>query len=424
MRFFARSIMGVFLAAVTVGLLAFAAQLVASAMQARLAGGGRAPGAQERIVSANVTTVEPGRITPTLTAFGEVRSTRTLQVRSSVGGTVVEVAPGLEDGAEVTEGQVLARLDPADATSVRDQAQAAVAEAEAEQAAALADADFAGDDLAAAEAQAALRAQALTRQQDLRSRDLGSEAAVEEAALSASSADQAVLSRRQAVLQARARVQTAENALARAQITLRDAERDLEATVLRATFAGRLSGVNVVLGGLVSPNEVLAQVVDPTALEVAVRLSTAQLGQLGEGTATPIRVFADAAGDQLVSGGALTRVAAAVGEGESGRLVYGMIETPKTLRPGDFVTVQIDQPAMADVALLPASAVSADGMVLVLGAEDRLEEVAVTVLRRQGDDVIVGADGLGGREVVAERSPLLGAGIRVAPVRQGGKAGG
>ena len=425
MRFFSRSIMGVFLAAMTFGLLALAAQIVVSAMQARLAGDGPPEAAEERIVSANVITVEPGQITPQLMAFGEVRSTRTLQVRSSVGGRVVEVARGLEDGAQVTAGQVLIRLDPADATSVRDQAQAAVAEAVAEQAAATLDADFAADDLVAAEAQADLRLQAQARQQDLRGRGLGSDAAVEDAALVVSSAQQAVLARRQAVLQAAARVQSAANALARAEITLRDAERALEATVIRAAFAGRLNGVNVVLGGQVSANEVLAEVIDPAALEVAVRLSTAQLGQIGDGLGqTPIRVFLDAAGERLVTTGRLTRVAAAVGEGASGRLVYGTLDTPKDLRPGDFVTVRIEEPAMADVALLPATAVNADGMVLVVGAQDRLEELALTVLRRQGDAVIVAADGLAGREVVAERSPLLGAGIRVAPVRLGQKVGG
>ena len=38
-------------------------------------------------------------------------------------------------------------------------------------------------------------------------------------------------------------------------------------------------------------------------------------------------------------------------------------------------------------------------------------------VRRQGDDVLVRARGLAGREVVADRNPLLGAGIRVRPIR-------
>jgi len=53
----------------------------------------------------------------------------------------------------------------------------------------------------------------------------------------------------------------------------------------------------------------------------------------------------------------------------------------------------------------------------VLGAEDRLEALEVQLVRRQGDDVLLRGDGLEGREVIIGRTPLLGAGIRVRPLR-------
>jgi hypothetical protein len=61
--------------------------------------------------------------------------------------------------------------------------------------------------------------------------------------------------------------------------------------------------------------------------------------------------------------------------------------------------------------------------VLALGPEDRLEEVAVEVLGRQGDEVIIAVGPLAGREIVAERSAFLGAGIRIRPIRPGMAAG-
>lgn len=100
-------------------------------------------------------------------------------------------------------------------------------------------------------------------------------------------------------------------------------------------------------------------------------------------------------------------------------MVDAALDGAAGLRPGDFVTVAVEEPALEGVADLPATAVDAAGRVLALGAEDRLEEVAVEVLRRQGDRVIVAPGALAGREVVAERSPLLGAGIKVRPVRAG-----
>jgi hypothetical protein len=61
-------------------------------------------------------------------------------------------------------------------------------------------------------------------------------------------------------------------------------------------------------------------------------------------------------------------------------------------------------------------AVASDRTVLVVDEDQRLEVAQVDVLRRQGDDVIVRARDLGGRDIVAERSPLLGAGIKVRPI--------
>jgi hypothetical protein len=72
---------------------------------------------------------------------------------------------------------------------------------------------------------------------------------------------------------------------------------------------------------------------------------------------------------------------------------------------------------------LPGSALDGTGTVLVLGAGDRLEVLPVVLLRRQGNDILVQGEGLAGREVVVDRTPLLGAGIGVRPLRAGDAAG-
>ena len=53
----------------------------------------------------------------------------------------------------------------------------------------------------------------------------------------------------------------------------------------------------------------------------------------------------------------------------------------------------------------------------MLGEDERLEVVQAQVLRRQGDSVLVRARNMEGREVVTARSPVLGAGIKVRPLR-------
>jgi hypothetical protein len=181
--------------------------------------------------------------------------------------------------------------------------------------------------------------------------------------------------------------------------------------------------VTVVAGRLVSPNERLAQLVDPERLEVAFRVSTQQYARLldeaGRLQKAPARIALDVFGTNIATQGTVTRDGASVGEGQTGRLVFAQLSEPRGFKPGDFVTVAIEEPPLRFAARLPATAVNAAGEVLALGAEDRLETVAVSLLRRQGNDVLIRSRDLVDREVVAERTPLLGAGIKVRPLRAG-----
>lgn len=423
MRFLARSLSALFLAALTAGLLVMAGHTMWQAFDDRRSAPQMPRPTQERVFAVQVETIAPETVTPLLETFGEVRARRTLELRAPTGGRVVELAAGLEDGAQVAEGQLLLRIDPADAEAALALAAADLTRAEGELRDAVRALDLAADDVAAAEEQAELRARALVRQRDLAARGVGSEAAVETAELALSSARQAVVSRRQALASAEGRREQAETALARQRLTLADAERRLADTELRAAFAGTLAEVNVVAGGLVSGNERIGRLIDPDALEVAFRVSTAQYARLIDdaGALRPaaVTVSLDVMGTEILATGRLERVSGAVGEGQSGRLLHAVLEAPRGLLPGDFVTVRVAEAPLEGVAMLPATAVDAQGLVLVVGEDGRLAEAEVTVLRRQGDSVLVAAPGLAGADVVAARTPLLGAGIRVRPIRPG-----
>ncbi|MGR3343311.1 MAG: HlyD family secretion protein, partial [Paracoccaceae bacterium] len=280
MRFLRRSLVGIFLFSLTVGLLAWAGSTFYSAVQIRLEQENRDRPARERVLAANVVTVELRTIVPILTSFGEVRSRRTLDLRATAGGKIVELAEGFEEGGSVTAGQLLVRIDPSDALAALVLSQADLQEAEAE----LRDADrglgLAQDELMSAEDQVRLRERALARQENLLNRGVVTEAAVENAELAVSSVKQAVLSRRQALGNAQARVDQAKIALTRRQINLSEADRSLAETEIFAGFSGTLAEVSVVQGGLVTNNERLAQIVDAQALEVTFRVSTQQYARL------------------------------------------------------------------------------------------------------------------------------------------------
>ena len=417
MRFLLRSLTGVLLVALTFGLLAFAGGLMLSAVQERAAreGGGRP--AQEQVTAVRAITLEPETIAPDLVAFGELRARRELEVRAPAAGRIVEIAGAFQEGGRAAQGDLLVAIDPASARAALGRARAEAAEAEADLRDAERTLDLARDELAAARDQADIQARALERARSLAGRGVGSDAAIETAEIAASTAEQAVLSRRGAVLSSEAAIDQARARIERAAIDLAEAERTLGDTEVRAAFDGVLADVATLEGGLVGVNERLARLVDPSRLEVVFRVSAAQYARLlDEGGAlvgSPVAVSLGVSEVEIGAEGRIVREGAAVGEGGTGRTLYAALEPAPGLRPGDFVRVVIEEPPLAEVARLPATAVAADGTVLVLDEEGRLEAAPVTVMRRQGEDVLVRAPDLAGRQVVAERSPLLGPGIRV-----------
>ncbi|WP_282169840.1 efflux RND transporter periplasmic adaptor subunit [Ruegeria atlantica] len=427
MRFLRQSLVGVFLTSLTVALLFVAAQMISGAVQEVLTREESAPQARERVFAVSVRSAELETVTPYLEAFGEVQSRRRLELRAALGGRVVGLAEDFEDGGVVTTGEVLVELDPADAQSALDRAKSDLLDAQFEERDAERSLLLAQDELNSAEAQAELRGRALQRQQDLQTRGVGAAASVEEAELAKAAAQQAVLARRIALAQAESRVDQATTLLSRARIALEAAERDLDDMTIRARFGGTLTDVTLVEGRLVSANEKLAELVDPNALEVAFRVSTAQYVRLldaaGDLIDAPVTISLEVTGTDLTAQGRISRDSGSAGEGQTGRLIYARLDEASGFKPGDFVTVTVQEQPLDNVVLLPSSVLDAVGTVLVLDENDRLEALPVQLIRRQGDEVLLRGEGLVGREVVIGRTPLLGSGVRVRPLRIDDSAG-
>ncbi|WP_170592006.1 efflux RND transporter periplasmic adaptor subunit [Ruegeria arenilitoris] len=421
MRFLRQSLIGVFLASLMLALLIVAAQMITGAVQEVMTRDNKPPQARERVFAVTVQKAEPQTATPYLEAFGEVQSRRRLELRAALGGRVIGLAENFEDGGVVRTGEVLVELDPADAQAALDRARSDLLDAQFEERDAERALLLAQDELKAAESQSDLRERALQRQKDLLDRGVGATASVEEAELAAASARQTVLSRRIALAQAESRVDQATTLLARARIALESAERDLEDMTIRARFDGTLTGVTLVEGRLVTANEKLAELVDPFALEVAFRVSTAQYVRLlddqGKLIPAPVTISLEVTGTDLSATGRISRDSGSAGEGQTGRLLYARLDDAPGFKPGDFVTVSVEEQPLDNVVRLPSSVLDAQGTVLVLGDDDRLETLPVELVRRQGDEVLLRGVGLEGREVVVGRTPLLGSGVRVRPVR-------
>ncbi len=425
MRFMTRGLLGLFILVLTIGLLLIAGNVFYQAVKEKQAQSQRQRPVRERTYSVEVQTIALQTVTPVIETYGEVLSGRTLEIRAVAGGALVRLAPDFREGGRVKAGDLLFQTDPASAEAALKLLQTELAEAEAELDEASEALILARDEQTAAERQAALRQQALDRQKSLKERGVGTDAAIESAELALSGAEQAILGKRQAVADAKARINRAEAQLSRTRINVDEAARKLRDTAVYAEFDGVLSDVSAVLGGLVNANERVGQLIDPKALEVLFRISNSEFATL---TSSPsgmagADVLVDFNGLAEPVHGKIARVSAAVGEGQTGREIYASLdlEPSASLRPGDFVAVRIEEPELTDVAVIPAAAVTTSGEVLLVGADNRLEAAKVQVLRKQGDSVLVRADGIVGRQLVLKRAPQLGTGIRVDPKGAGGQ---
>lgn len=422
MRFVLRSLVALVLLCLTLGLVGIGMVQIVQSRSADDAGGRpRGASGRERTFAVSLEQITRHTADPVISSYGEVEGARVLELRAAAGGVLTDLAADFRNGAAVAQGDLLFEIDPADATAARNRAAAAVQEASAALSQAIATRELADDELAAAVSQRTLRAAALERQRGLEQRGVGTSITTETAELALSQAEQTVLTRRQAMLSQDAAIDRAEIELTRARIDLEEAERTLADTRYLAPFDGLLTNVTAVPGRRVSQNEQLAVLIDPTVLEVAFQVTTAQFARLldaeGALTRAAVTVSLDLDGVPFVVPGRIVRSGAEVAAGQTGRQLYAALdlEGGAVLRPGDFVAIAISEPALTDVSTVPAAALTSANELLIAGPDDRLQAFAVEVLRRQGDEVIIADAPVGARYVVEVR-PQLGPGVAITPI--------
>ncbi|GGB35190.1 hypothetical protein GCM10011316_04150 [Roseibium aquae] len=416
MGFLTRGLVGLALIALMAVSVGYGVYRVAEAVTTKEEARG-AP-ARERSYAVNVAPLQAQTVRPVTTAYGEIETWRALQIRASSEGRIVDIAGKFRDGAAVEQGDLLLRIDPAVAEFAVLDAEAALADAESQKAEAEEAIVGAEQELVAARRQLELRRQALNRQTQLLEKGYATMVQVESEELSVAALEQALNNRLQSVITARKRIERMDLGVERARIARDEARRILAETTIEAPFDGYLDQVDATLGRRATPSEALAYLIDPAALEVRFNLSTDQYARLldpsGQLVEAPVSVFLELGPRTIEVGGQIDRVAATVMDGGAGRTVFASldVDTGTVLRPGDFVTIRIEEPALTGVADIPATAVTEDGSILVVNADSRLDEDTVTILRRMGSRLIV-SDAPFGADIVLERLPHLGPGLKV-----------
>lgn len=342
----------------------------------------------ERAAQVAVHTVELVDLEPTLPTFGVVEARRSVSVRATVGGPILEVHPDLIAGGRIAEGEALLVLDPRDF-------ELAVAQAEADLLTARANLDVELGNAAVAEAEWALMDGRIETDEE----------------------GERLAKREPFVARERASVANAEARLERAKL-------DLERSVIRTPFDAVVVSEDVEVGGLASVGSELARLVDAGEFLVVVSLPTGRLDELSTGRrTTAVRRVGSEPGASRT--GRLERVLGEVDAAGRMARVQVAVEAPLAseagapLLLGDYVRVELPGRALSEVAIVSRRALHEGDTVWIADADDRLEIRPVEVHLRREADVIV-TEGLhGGDRLVLDSIGVPLPGMRLAPSEAG-----
>jgi HlyD family secretion protein len=339
--------------------------------------------------------VKRGSLTETASASGKIEPAVQVEIKSRVGGEVMEIL--VKEGDQVEAGQLLVKLDSTDAE--RQLASARVAR------------DKVKADLAAA--QASLAVSDLDAKNSKVSEELAAKSAelglgTTDAARTASHATKiagANLSLKRAQLAAtQAQLKTAE-------LSVQDAETRLKETKIFAPVAGTVLEIGVEKGTIVSSaltnvsgGSALMTIADLTDLRIVGSIDEAQIGRVAVGQRVEIRV--DAYADRVFQG--VVDFVSPLGKEVSSVVTFDVEivvkdEQASLLRSGISADVEIVTAEQKDVLLVPLLAVQSknkDRTVRLASGEERVIKTGAT----DGARMVV-LDGLADGDTVLASAP-------------------
>ena len=423
MNFLLRSFLGLIILSITLGFLIFGSLVLIEALKKRSEKSDNRRFQKERVFAVNVETLNKQIASPKILSYGEIYSKRMLEIRPLVSGRLDYVSEKFVEGGYVKSGDILFRLNPKDYLNELEIAEIDLEDTKAQLSEAISKLDYANLEFEVSESQLNLRKNALDRQTQLAESGLITSSQLENTQLAYSSSKQQFLNKQNLVKSSKNAIDKLKIQLKRRSISIDKAKRNLDETEIKAPFDGIIASVNILPGSVINKNEKLGTLLDPNSLEVMFNLSANEFARVidkdGKLLNLDITAYLKLSNKDIPFSGKIERINPEIINIGSGRKLFASINLGenKTLRPGDFVVLEIKEPSLKNITVLPSSAVTIDGKIFIVEEDNRLKEIEVTILRRQGNEVIVSGAPTD-KEYVMQRSPQLGNGLKIKPLRK------
>ncbi|MGI9435874.1 MAG: efflux RND transporter periplasmic adaptor subunit, partial [Geminicoccaceae bacterium] len=374
----------------------------------------------EQIWVVHTATIERRDHQPILDLYGELVAGREVTLRPSVVGEVIEASPKLRDGGRFEADELILRIDPFDYQAAIDDLNAQLIEAQARRAELVANRAMEQMTLELDQEQLTLIRRDVERYERLSGSRAASEKAFDDAKISRSRQLGTVRQREQSIVMFGARLDQQDAAIARLEVALRRAERDLADTEVKAPFGGFVTDIGAQIGQQLGSNDAILRLIDDQKLEISFQLADSDFGRLWQSGLIGRDVkgrwqLGATAFDVLAK---VTRVVPRIDAASGGVTIYAeVIDNPKDvpLRPGAFIEVELPGKLYQDVVQLPASALFGNDTVYVVD-EGRLEAATVELVAAHGNSVLINGDLEDGVAVVTSRLAEIAPGLKVKVV--------
>lgn len=297
-------------------------------------------------IEARMEAVEKRDLVATVTASGNVRARRKVDISSDVSARVTELL--IQEGEDVRQGQVLLRLDPTRFQAILNRNQATLLQSRAQ--------------VAQAQANFARAQREARRLAELRDRDslLVSRQDLENA-LTDEEVQQSLL-------------ESSEYGVRQAEAAVEEAEEELAKTIIRAPISGRVTRLNVeegetvIVGTMNNPGSLVLTVSDLSVMEVVLEVDETDMPDIALGDsatvdldAFPGREFRGVVSE--IGNSAIRSPSAAAGTGTTPTIDFEVVVTLQEdaeveLRPDLSATADLVTATRTDQAAIPIIALT------------------------------------------------------------------
>ena len=371
------------------------------------------------VYTVNAVTAEANDFQPGMVVYGEIQSSRNVELRSLVGGEIIKVTEELRPGAWIKEGTTLFELDPFPYEVALSEAKASVSETQAKIAENKARISIETSRIKSLEDQLELARKDMERIEKLRTRGTATPKQVEDRSLIVSQRQQSLEQSELNLVAENARLTQQEAILERFRWRMMQAERNLEDTKLTAPFSGVVSLENAEIGRNINANDVVVGMYDATNLDVRFTLTDQRFGRIQADEQGVIGRKVDViwivGGEEYKFAAEIDRIGAQITSARGGVEVFASITddvTSSPLRPGAFVEVIVPDRTFKQHFSIPESAVYDSNTIYVI-KEGKLVSRAVTISAYDGDMVILKGDLVQGDQVLITRISEISDGLRV-----------